>query len=483
MRPVRYRSACDGCNASKTKCSGETTGCVRCSSLQLRCHYSESRVGRVPGIRGRNRRREDHEQREGPLQKKRHVQQQETPPEAPETGAPLRVQLGSPTPLSGREDVRDGSPEAERGQTPRDFWADFSPSAAVDGIDTIWSQSLSMSSLPTTPDSNQSRRTRSLLFSEASDLSSFPLQQPGGISNDPIANAEFDSEVLDFLPGPDPATGLGPETAAPPNRGPHLGVDLLRSGRSANSFAAAADDNAPLAPGAVACGDETISGRHTNNTFDRNCPPRAPDRGISTMQPLLHTAHQLELDVARSHHDLYATLNVVKLAMQELQSAVEHLQRRPDLERARAELMVCVVAHQVTELLVESCSLALGNKDKTRRQSTGSSIISSSIRASGDMHSSPTESGLPLGHPFQMDDDDRRAMEVVMVQRQVKRGLAVVRWLRATRAAGIATHEGERGGVLANVNDISALAIEMTEVESRLTRLANILREEADLNP
>ncbi|RYP13123.1 hypothetical protein DL767_010882 [Monosporascus sp. MG133] len=482
MRPVRFRSACDGCNASKTKCSGETTGCVRCSSLQLRCHYSESRVGRVPGIRGRNRRREDQEQRECHPQKKRHVQQQETPPEAPETGAPLRVQLGSPTPLLGREDVRDGSPEAEQSQTPRDFWADFSHSATADGIDTIWSQSLSMSSLPTTPDSNQSRRTRSLLFSEASDLSSFRLQQPGGVSNDPIADTEFDSEVLDFLPGPDPATGLGAESAAPPNQPPHPGVDLLHSGRSAHSFAAVVD-NAPLAPAAVVCGDETISGRRTNNTFDRNYPQRAPDRGISTMQPLLHTAHQLELDVARSHHDLYATLNIVKLAMQELQSAVEHLQRRPDLERARAELMVCVVAHQVTELLVESCRLALGNKDKMRRQSTGSSIIGSAIRASGDMQSPPTESGLPLGHPFQMDDDDRRAMEVVMVQRQVKRGLAVARWLRATRAAGIAAHEGERDGVLANVNDISALALEMTEVERRLTRLANILREEADLNP
>ncbi|RYO97035.1 hypothetical protein DL765_011333 [Monosporascus sp. GIB2] len=382
----------------------------------------------------------------------------------------------------GREDVRDGSPEAEQGETPRDFWAEFSPSATVDGIDNIWPQSLPISSLPMTPDSRQSRRTRSLLFSEASDLSSFPLQQPGRVSNDPIANAEFDSEELEFLAGPDPATGLGPESAAPPNLSPHRGADQLHSGRSAHSFAAAAD-NAPLAPAPVVCGDETIFGRHTNNTFDRNCPQRAPDRGISTMQPLLQTAHQLELDVARSHHDLYATLNVVKLAMQELQSAVEHLQRRPDLERARAELMVCVVAHQVTELLVESCSLALGNKDKTRRQSTGSSIISSAIRASGDMHSSPTESGLPLGHPFQMDDDDRRAMEVVMVQRQVKRGLAVARWLRATRAAGIAAHDRERDGALANVNDISALALEMAEVERRLTRLANILREEADINP
>ncbi|DAA72991.1 TPA_exp: Uncharacterized protein A8136_4916 [Trichophyton benhamiae CBS 112371] len=52
-KPVRWRSACNQCHAAKVRCSGERTGCTRCSNLQYECVYAVSRVGKVPGIRAR----------------------------------------------------------------------------------------------------------------------------------------------------------------------------------------------------------------------------------------------------------------------------------------------------------------------------------------------------------------------------------------------------------------------------------------------
>ncbi|KAG9230921.1 hypothetical protein BJ875DRAFT_487494 [Amylocarpus encephaloides] len=54
-KPPKLRAACNQCNATKTKCSGERTGCSRCQTLQVDCVYAESRVGRVPGVRGKRR--------------------------------------------------------------------------------------------------------------------------------------------------------------------------------------------------------------------------------------------------------------------------------------------------------------------------------------------------------------------------------------------------------------------------------------------
>ncbi|KAK2836990.1 hypothetical protein FQN49_006516 [Arthroderma sp. PD_2] len=52
-KPVRWRSACNQCHSAKVRCSGERTGCSRCSNLQYECVYAVSRVGKVPGIRAR----------------------------------------------------------------------------------------------------------------------------------------------------------------------------------------------------------------------------------------------------------------------------------------------------------------------------------------------------------------------------------------------------------------------------------------------
>ncbi|KAL6808130.1 hypothetical protein V8C40DRAFT_259874 [Trichoderma camerunense] len=51
--PIKLRAACNQCHLSKVRCSGEKTGCARCSSLGYSCVYSESRVGKVQGNRAR----------------------------------------------------------------------------------------------------------------------------------------------------------------------------------------------------------------------------------------------------------------------------------------------------------------------------------------------------------------------------------------------------------------------------------------------
>ncbi|KAI0178951.1 hypothetical protein GGR52DRAFT_534204 [Hypoxylon sp. FL1284] len=47
-RPVRLRNACLNCTSAKVKCSGQKTGCDRCSKTDSECVYLESMAGRVP---------------------------------------------------------------------------------------------------------------------------------------------------------------------------------------------------------------------------------------------------------------------------------------------------------------------------------------------------------------------------------------------------------------------------------------------------
>ncbi|KAI0176004.1 hypothetical protein GGR52DRAFT_539082 [Hypoxylon sp. FL1284] len=57
-RAPRLRAACNQCNVAKVKCTGEREGCTRCKTLHAECIYTESRVGRVPGIRAKSKRLE-----------------------------------------------------------------------------------------------------------------------------------------------------------------------------------------------------------------------------------------------------------------------------------------------------------------------------------------------------------------------------------------------------------------------------------------
>ncbi|KAL4802399.1 hypothetical protein BDV18DRAFT_164222 [Aspergillus unguis] len=52
-RPPKLRSACNECHAAKVRCTGEKTGCQRCTTQQLKCAFSISRIGKVPGKRSR----------------------------------------------------------------------------------------------------------------------------------------------------------------------------------------------------------------------------------------------------------------------------------------------------------------------------------------------------------------------------------------------------------------------------------------------
>ncbi|XXH02458.1 hypothetical protein Hte_008834 [Hypoxylon texense] len=47
-RPARLRNACLHCTSAKVKCSGQRTGCDRCSKSGSECIYLESMAGRVP---------------------------------------------------------------------------------------------------------------------------------------------------------------------------------------------------------------------------------------------------------------------------------------------------------------------------------------------------------------------------------------------------------------------------------------------------
>ncbi|KAI0196703.1 hypothetical protein EV127DRAFT_86028 [Xylaria flabelliformis] len=52
-KPGKLRAACNQCATSKVKCDGEKTGCSRCENRGIKCVFAESRVGRVPGMRGK----------------------------------------------------------------------------------------------------------------------------------------------------------------------------------------------------------------------------------------------------------------------------------------------------------------------------------------------------------------------------------------------------------------------------------------------
>ncbi|KAI1778798.1 hypothetical protein F4818DRAFT_402493 [Hypoxylon cercidicola] len=57
-KPPRLRSACNQCNAAKVKCTGEREGCSRCKTLHTECIYTESRVGKVQGLRSKRKKLE-----------------------------------------------------------------------------------------------------------------------------------------------------------------------------------------------------------------------------------------------------------------------------------------------------------------------------------------------------------------------------------------------------------------------------------------
>lgn len=55
QKPPKLRHACNECHASKVKCSGERTGCRRCTENGQTCTYSVSMVGKVQSHRRRIR--------------------------------------------------------------------------------------------------------------------------------------------------------------------------------------------------------------------------------------------------------------------------------------------------------------------------------------------------------------------------------------------------------------------------------------------
>ncbi|KAL8818640.1 MAG: hypothetical protein Q9191_007898 [Dirinaria sp. TL-2023a] len=55
-KAAKLRAACNQCHASKVRCSGEKSGCLRCQNLDYECVYSISRAGRTPGTRNKNKR-------------------------------------------------------------------------------------------------------------------------------------------------------------------------------------------------------------------------------------------------------------------------------------------------------------------------------------------------------------------------------------------------------------------------------------------
>lgn len=85
LRPPRLKAACENCNVAKVgalhspgsqsraaltyfcllqvKCSGQRSGCDRCVSLSAQCIYTESRVGKVGGPRGKRKKTLENEAR------------------------------------------------------------------------------------------------------------------------------------------------------------------------------------------------------------------------------------------------------------------------------------------------------------------------------------------------------------------------------------------------------------------------------------
>ncbi|KAI0886472.1 uncharacterized protein GGS22DRAFT_114006 [Annulohypoxylon maeteangense] len=64
QKAPRLRAACNQCYVAKVKCTGEREGCTRCKTLRAECIYAESRVGKVPGIRAKNKKIEQQRRRQ-----------------------------------------------------------------------------------------------------------------------------------------------------------------------------------------------------------------------------------------------------------------------------------------------------------------------------------------------------------------------------------------------------------------------------------
>lgn len=201
---------------------------------------------------------------------------------------------------------------------------------------------------------------------------------------------------------------------------------------------------------------------------------------------LLGVAHQVELHIARPPHDLYMTVGIVRSALQRLDSITEcqSTDQEHQHQQHKAGLMESVVVQQVTDLLFEAFNIAFCSE-------TNSQHNDHMYTATGGQEF-PGASALDLGTStalHHVDEDDRRAIQAVVVQRQVKRALSVLQRLRRRNKA-ISRKRGGIGGAssgtISNEETMTGVTaaseLSLDNAECRLMDLSEMLQKYADLN-
>ncbi|KAK7746482.1 hypothetical protein SLS53_002441 [Cytospora paraplurivora] len=297
------------------------------------------------------------------------------------------------------------------------------------------------------------------------------------------------SEMLPMFPGTD-ADAASRHDPQPPSPG----TQYLKNGLDGNGYL----DNTELSSGhELGVQIASIPTPMSLGLGHRSCPqgemmglgPRTPTQNIAAVSilPLIEIAHQLEVHIARQSQDLYVTLGIVRSALQELQVVTD---RKPPHQQRQTGWMECVVANQISDLLGEACDLTVGPEATTSPQQR--SRVASDGRGFGS-----GAFGLGTAAALnQVDENDRRAMQAVMVQRQVKRATAVVQRLRSQKKTLIAGGQhavvddigngSDESGSKGNIDELtlqqaSPSVLGLADVEHRLDGLVETLKKYADI--
>lgn len=203
---------------------------------------------------------------------------------------------------------------------------------------------------------------------------------------------------------------------------------------------------------------------------------------------LLGVAHQLELHLARPPQELYMTLAIVRSALQKLHSIADCQapdQEQQQQQQQKAGLMESIVAQQVTGLLFEAYNGTFCSEPGPQRYDP-----MYTAPGGNELHGASALGIGPSTALHHVDEDDRRAIQAVVVQRQVKRALAVLQRLRRRNKTS-SKPQGGMGGASSGGTSIdeeamtgvmAASKLSLEDAERRLIDLAEMLQKYADLN-
>ncbi|EGD88873.2 uncharacterized protein TERG_05122 [Trichophyton rubrum CBS 118892] len=400
-KPVRWRSACNQCHAAKVRCSGERTGCTRCSNLQYECVYAVSRVGKVPGIRARANKPSRANSTEKTVQTPRSESAMVLPQDAEgDTDAQTTTQTTATEPdePNSRHEFGDKPNAADAGQ----FFDANTPKSPV-GMYTDWTNPSTDKSLNPFDSADLFILPSQLMSSEHDPSRSFPVPQCRNASLDPTRiSPELDLPDLDS-----PQSGFFTKK----RRSVHLDPSRSYPSRSALQYT----ESVPV----TECDSEFTSGRLRQQQYNYRS---------WTILSCNRIVEFLEHHIQRGVIALDVVMHTNKVTLAEISRL---LSQGAHKERSNCAMLLLIAIEQIVTLFERS--VGQDPSDSDRASVIGSMGGLTNIGACKSL-SRGNSGGNVLPNlrfgSFQISQDEQLELRSYLLQRELQRCLQVLTTLR-----------------------------------------------------